>query len=298
MMPGMRRLCVLGFALAVISLCLSTRSSIAQDDSILWLYPDFPPVYIIKGENARKGVGDKVLAFFQERMPEYRHEERIANFKRIIVTLAAGEKACSITLLKNKDREKVVLFSEPFMLSPQNEIITTKDQLPIIKTLIDSDGAVSLKEMMETSGLVLGYSTGRSYSSSIDQIINSSVNGKNSFLTFGNDIFEGLMRMMKRGRVDYTIGYGYEGRYIAKNLEFEKNVIAIPMRENPSYVPVYAGCPRNVWGQNIIRKLNEIINTARYSSVIYGTYQEWLDPESWERYQKNLPKMLWDIQPN
>ena len=101
------------------------------------------------------------------------------------------------------------------------------------------------------------------------------------------------MRMLKHDRVDYTIGYGYEARYLGRQLGFEGDVIAIPVREHSGYIPVYAGCPKTNWGRKVIADVNAIIRTSRKDPDLYGVYREWLDPQAWERYRKALPGLLW-----
>ena len=54
--------------------------------------------------------------------------------------------------------------------------------------------------------------------------------------------------MLRRGRIDFTIGYGYEARYIAHRLGFEEELMVIPLREQEGFARVYAGCPKNEWG--------------------------------------------------
>lgn len=291
----MKKISTLVFFPLIFFLCLGFAPVLnaAEKDVIEWYHPDFPPIYIQEGPHAGMGVGDLVMTYFQKRMPAYEHRTRTANFKRIILTIASGEKACAITLLKNAEREKVVAFSKPFMLAPQNEIITTKTTLPAFKPYLDEEGAVSLAEILERSGLVLGFSNGRSYSSSIDKIMSLKANDDNSYKMSNMDIFVSLMRMLKMGRVDYTIGYGYEGRYIAEQIDFADDVIAIPIRETPSFIKVYAGCPKNAWGTKVISELNALFKEALHDKEVYGVYRRWLDPKSWDRYLKALSDTLW-----
>jgi uncharacterized protein (TIGR02285 family) len=277
--------------------CSPSPSAAQVKDTILWLNPDFPPVYIIDGPQIGQGVGDKVQTYFQKLLPQYQHENRLSNFKRIIATLAAGKKACAITLLKNKEREKVVLYSHAFMIAPPNEIITVKRLLPDFAPFTDSQGAVSLVEVLNGSSLKLGYSPGRSYFSAIDKIIKTQTSDRNSLSNSGVDIFEGLMNMLKRGRIDYTIGYGYEARYIARSFGFGEEVIAIPVSEHRTYIRVYAGCPKTDWGKKVITELNTLFQSARHEPEVYGVYREWLDPHSWQRYINALPSTLWNHTP-
>ncbi|MBF0194920.1 MAG: TIGR02285 family protein [Magnetococcales bacterium] len=255
---------------------------------ILWLHPDFPPIYIVKGPGAGSGLGDKVSKYIFKNLPDYRHTQKVSNFKRIIKTISAGKNVCSMVLLKNSDREKVVAYSEQILASPQNAIITSKRLLPLFSPLSNSHGAISLKELLQQSDLILGYSLGRSYSSEVDKTIRKYANSKNSVVTSGVNIFEGVMKMLKFRRIDYTIGYAYEGEYMARHLGFKEEIISIPLQEHPSLVPVYVGCPKTEWGYTILAKLNPIILSLRLNPDFYGIYKEWMDSSAWVRYENMI----------
>jgi uncharacterized protein (TIGR02285 family) len=123
------------------------------------------------------------------------------------------------------------------------------------------------------------------------QYVADSVNGSNnSAATSGSNIFEGVMKMMQYGRVDYTIGYAYEGQYMAQQLGFEEKVISVPLQEHPGIVPVYIGCPKTNWGRRIIAKLNPIIIYSRSKPSFYGVYKKWMDPIAWKKYELFIQK--------
>jgi uncharacterized protein (TIGR02285 family) len=276
---------------------IPTPSQGGQKETILWLHPDFPPVYIVNGPSAGTGLGDKVSEYIFKHLPEYSHKQKVSNFRRIIKTIWAGKKVCSMVLLKNSERAKVVAYSEQILASPQNAIITSKRLLPAFSSLRDANGAVSLKDLLQKSDLMLGYSLGRSYSSEVDKIIRTYGNNKNSMATSGVNIFEGVMKMIKHRRLDYTIGYAYEGEYMARHLGFVEDIISIPLKEHPNLVPVYVGCPKTIWGRKIIAKLNPIILKLRLKPDFYGIYKEWMDLSAWERYKKMIP-VHFSSQPN
>ena len=153
-----------------------------EKETILWLRPDFPPVYFIDGPNVGTGLGDRISTYIFHRLPEYRHIQRVSNFKRIIKTLSVGKKACSMTLLKNREREKVIIYSEQMLASPQNAIITLQHNRKAFAPFLTDSESVSLKALLLDSNLILGYSNGRSYSSKVDQIIQTHANHNKSRL--------------------------------------------------------------------------------------------------------------------
>ncbi|MEG3619709.1 TIGR02285 family protein [Magnetovibrio sp. PR-2] len=266
----------------------------AQDrpeHQIMWMHPDFPPINIMEGPLAGQGVGDRVLTYFQRRLAQYDHKLLVGNFKRIIATVSSGQQACGVALLKNDQRAKTVLFSEPYMLAPHNEIIVMRSRLEEFEPYRDQNGAISLVELLSSSGFVFGYSMGRSYSSDLDDVLKSHLSETNAYGTYGHEIFAGLIQMLDRRRFDYTIGYGYEARYLQKQLGLSDDIVSIPVREHAGYTKVYVGCPKTPWGERVIGDLNAIILKSRHRSELYGVYKPWLDEQSWQRYVDALPTL-------
>ena len=269
-------------------------SAQAQDrpaNEILWMHPDFPPINILEGPLAGQGVGDRVLTFFERRLPQYDHKVLVGNFKRIISTVSSGQQACGVTLLKNEQRAKTVLFSEPFLLAPHNEIIIRQSRLDTFSPYMDEEGTISLVELLTKSDLVFGYSMGRSYSSALDELLKNNLSKTNSYATYGQGIFTGLIQMLDRRRFDYTIGYGYEARYLQEQLGLNDEIVSIPVREHAGYTKVYVGCPQTPWGENLIGEVNTIILEWRDKFELYGVYKQWLDDQSWQRYVDALPTL-------
>ncbi|MEG3640132.1 TIGR02285 family protein [Magnetococcus sp. PR-3] len=267
-----------------------------SNDEILWMHPDFPPIFVASGPRMGEGVGDRISRQITAQMPNYRHEKEVANFKRIVETIGTGRQVCAMTLLKNPERAERVSFSKPYMLSPHNSVITFRRLLPKFKPYMDKHGAVSLVALMQQKDLKLGYSLGRSYGKQLDGVVAKHAHTRNSSQTSGSDIFKGLMRMLQYGRVSHTIGYAYEAQYMATKLGFAEPIITLPIQESPDYTKVYVGCPKTPWGATVLKKVNRIIDADRQKPSLYKVYRSWLGPEAWQRYKLATEK-FWRAEP-
>nr|CRH06398.1 Conserved exported protein of unknown function [Candidatus Magnetococcus massalia] len=290
--PSMSRI---GLSVLVLTLIIFGTCTVAAQEpqSVVWLHPDFEPVFIMQGPQKGQGVGDQVVQLVREQLPQYHHITEVANFKRIIATIGSNQRrACCLTLLKNPEREKKIAFSEPYMLSPQNAIITLKSKLSALARYTDSQGRVSLTALMRAPEWTLGFAQGRSYSSEIDTLLQREMHDDNSIHTSRTDIFEGLMRMLQYGRIDFTLAYGYEAYYMAQKLGFANQMVSLPIQEAPPYSAVYVGCPDTPWGHGILDAVNGVMRQFRLSSRLLSIYKPWLDASAWQRYQQDVRRFF------
>ena len=266
----------------ILSAFSTPSSSIADDEQqyqkiINWYRADFPPVSIPRGIHANEGFFDKTMSLLIERLPEYQHQFQIANFKRIMMQLENNRNVCCPSLYKTKDRERFVTFSTPAMIVLPNGIITPKNNSSKFSPYLDADGKISLNSLLQDTNITLGISSGRRYSGGIDQILKQSNGNKNLLVRSGDDVFQGLMKMMRMGRIDCLLGYPVEAGYFIKENNNINDFIYFPIKESSVPFTVgYIGCPNNEWGRNIISRIDEIVKKHRNKEFI-DFYGEWLD---------------------
>ncbi len=259
-------------------------------DSIVWYYPNFPPSHIVDGPYKGQGL---VVPMYKQIFPylnEYNHKTSIANFKRLIKNIRLKTNTCGVALLRNSEREKVVEYSVPyFIVHPVRLIINEKD-LKKFEPYKKNDNTYSLNEILKDEKLYLGYSNGRSYSKVLDNILEELVSSKNSMLSTQSFILGGLLKMLTRDRIDYTLGYVHEVNYLSKSLNIGDKFITLTIYESNDFIPVYIGCPKNDWGRKIINRLNPFLLNYRASGAFYNSYLKWLDEEALKGYEGSVKK--------
>lgn len=140
----------------------------------------------------------------------------------------------------------------------------------------------------------MGYAPGRSYSKELDQVLKPRISLRNSQVVAQNTILSGILKMMARDRIDFTLGYAHEAAYISHSNKFESDFISLPIQGANKLIPVHVGCPKNSWGQAIIRRLNIYFQKARHDEQFYDAYLQWLEPETRASYPNRSAE---DIQP-
>jgi len=271
---------------------LGTTGPAFAEQTIEWQHPDFPPSYILQGPYRGQGSVDNIHRQLFTHLVDYKHKTIVANFRRVIRSIAAKREICAAAILWNKERAEMVEYSIPHFLVHPVRIIIRKDIRDRFEPYKESDGTYSLERILMAEELMLGYAPGRSYSKTLDQILKPYTNDNNSRVVAQNSILSGILKMLERNRIDYTLGYSHEVAYLANTGDFRADFISLPIKGANELIPVHVGCPKNEWGRAIISKLNRFIPKVRSTESFYGAYLQWLDPATQEEYKKSVKKIF------
>jgi len=264
-----------GFALSV---CINNSYVFAE--TITWIHADFPPSTILSGPHMKKGLCDKMEQFLSKELPEYKYEEKVANFARIIKELEGQKTYLCASLVKNPERENFIQFSEISQISLPNGIVFLKSNYENFKPFLNKDGKIDLDKLIKNSNMKLGYAKGRSYTGIVDQLIKKYKEKENLYGRSGLDVFHGLLEMMLVNRVDYIIGYPQEARYFGELTLTTEKLSFLLVKGMPDYLPVYIGAPKNEWGKKIIAKIDKILLKKRHTPEVLAFYANWIDDNS------------------
>jgi uncharacterized protein (TIGR02285 family) len=231
-------------------------------EKILWIYVDYPPYGIVRGENKGTGILDELTDYLIKRLPHYESEKHISNVKRLLFTLKNTESSCSCGINKTPEREKELYFSLPALIAPGVGVCTRKQ----LVEKIGSHKKVSLKKLLNNKQLTLGIPAARSFDPSIDPIIKEHLHSKNVYSIFGTNINTSLMKMLIHKRIDYMMARPNESLYLAKKMGKAHEIINIPLEEASNYILSYIACSRNKHGFEVIKQINKILKTQRNSA--------------------------------
>ncbi len=257
-------------------LCCTASFCIAKEE-LIWLGADFPPAFIKKGPNANQGHIDKIEQYLKHRLSEYQHSSENANFSRILTSLKSRSDACSAALFKTPEREKYIEFSKPIYLILSNGIIFKRSSLAKFRPFIDQDKSISLSKVLQSKKTVLGISNNRSYGNQLNAIINQYRDTSAVYHRSGSNQLEGLLQMLQFNRIDYLIGYFNELQYVARQQGINPNeLVFYPASElHTPYILGYIGCSKSKQGRQVIRSINQQLDSIRKQFVQYYAY--WLD---------------------
>ena len=247
------------------------------EDEIIWRVSDWPPAYILDGPYKEQGMGDAVISFLKDRMPEYAHSTKKMNSKRLRTEVKAGKNICSVSILP-RDYWAV---SEADMIVLPQRIYIRRDKIGEL----DQEKSISLNEILNDKRLKAGVSYGR-YPKKLNASIGNQLN-KKKVINLPN--YASLIKMLFSGRVDYVIEYPSIMAFFEKNLSSSGMVTGLNIKEteNIPYVLVRVGCPKTDWGRKVIDKVNKILLRDRKKEEYLEPLLRWYGEED----QKKLKEL-------
>lgn len=269
--------------LALLFLCLS---SIYSQEVIKWNTFNFPPAYIIDGDQAGRGYLDKSLNFVINQLDSYTHKFQTTNVKRLIKHLINYDNVATNGLLKTQEREEFVhhsIISQ--VLYPNYLIIKTKD-LYQIESLINSQGKISLDLLLTNTNFRLGVVPERSYGEIIDSILAKHKDSKNIYTMSLLSDAHGVFKTLSLGRIDYAIEYPQVANYKIKIKVIKDEITMIPIEGLPDTVNIYFSFPKNEWGSKLRNEVNNILLQYRHTDEYLSFYTSWLEEDQIEKYKQ------------
>lgn len=256
-------------------------------DKVTWLVSNFPPIHIAEGPFSGKGYGDYVTDLLIENLPEYKHEKIKSNFIRSLEMLKQKERVVHPALLKRPDREKYILFSVPTYVHFPSGLLILKKNLELFEPFMDTEGRVSLEDILLQSRMKMGVAAERAYGSSIDELLLKYRGHANIVISHKVYLMADIIAMLLSQRLDCALGYPEEGRFVARTMNSDEDLIWLPVQGMPKYMLSYIGFPDDEWGKVLAERVNVILRKHRNTPEFHAAYEYWLDEASAERYREN-----------
>lgn len=244
-----------------------------SSSNITWYQVDFAPFSILQGKDVGTGYCNRLQKFVIDKLPNYAHNVRTANFSRLLKEMENNELTCSVCVAKNIEREKYTSFSVASDVWIANGIIIRRAQLATFTKFIDENGFFDFSKYAQTTTFVTGYINKRVYGKSIDTIIEKHYNSSSVYKHKGTNGFRALLEMLAKERVDSVVGYIHELDFYSKALGLKKAFHFFPIKGNDALN--YVGCSKSLSGKKLTNEITEIIEQHR--ETISGFYRSELD---------------------
>lgn len=274
-----------GMLIFIFSVSISGAFAQGEKDTITWLEPDFPPCFVHSGPYEGLGYEDVITDIIQKRLDGYKFKTRRANVSRMYKEFKAGRKVCHVAFYRNQEREKFMHFSIPDTITFPVVLVTSKEKVG----LFEGQKEVSLKEVLKNKELSVSLVKDRSYGAALDKVLNKYGHTDNVHWYVGDDIGEKPLKMVIKGRIDYTLALPEEVMYWAEKNGVRDRVKIIHLKENQGEFSSWLGyvaCPKTEWGAKTIKNINRVLRKVRPLESYRKAYERWIDEESIPRYRE------------
>ena len=202
----------LGFHFLIFFMLLMLSLASAAKDTVSWRVTDWPPFYILSGEDKGAGLYDKMIAMLSAGMPEYSHKMTQMNTLRWTHEMEKGTKICHPSVLPNT---KAILSVANSILLPHRLIVHK-----------NSAGIKSFKQPVTLEKLLGNkkYKGGVTlrYTAELNNVVEKHLLNKH---LFNSPNYKNLISLVLQGKLDYIIEYDPVIAYSAKQQEIENTTI-------------------------------------------------------------------------
>lgn len=270
---------------------VAEESEATSEGKLGWgVYSEQPAAFITQGDKQGLGIVDQIYSELHLQLPDYQHHFVEAKLLRIITKVSAGENICTV-MFKTADRESKVLFSaRPIGWITSFRLVIATDKLEDFRSRTGwQSGSISLSSLIKNNkSLRLGLVTGTSYGSALDMQLQAIDKNNNVYRHSGFDSARAILRMLLAGRVDYILEQSWTIKYMLK--DEEERVTFIPIANMPFHNELFIGCPKTLWGQAVIDRINPIVDQVRDSARSGIEY--WLPKSELPDYRRSYQEQF------
>lgn len=252
---------------------------------ITWTVLDYPPASILHNGAAPTspaelgtGIVDRMMQEVIARLPQYRHEFRLANRQRIWASMRQGDHICDANAMKTAAREQWAYFAPAVLVPPMALVVRASDR----SQFTQGAPSVSLRELLKKD-FKGGLEPSRSYGPAVDQVLaladTTSSNGAATSPSAGTSTSGGtLLNLVALGRYDYTLEYPMVVQYTQQNRALATPLAVLPLREAQDWSVGYIACSRTAWGKAVLRDVDDALRAAFRSPAYRDILAAWLPP--------------------
>lgn len=261
--------------------------SLLAGDVIHWLTADNPPIYIYRGGEAGRGVGDQQLAFLQNLLPEYEHRTIQADSARISYALEHDDAVCVLGALKSFERERVAQFSNRPNIVPGYRLLILADRRAYFSAFLTEQGEIDLGLLASNDHLRGAYVAGRPQFGSVEDFIKSPER-KTSLEKMPQAA--PMTNLLAARHIDFAFAPGFEINYLVRRETAPDRFLAIPIHGMPALIRNYVACSDRPIGRRIIAQINQIIDDDQKWPSFLAPLAAWDDEAAYRASLAAVPE--------
>ncbi|MGW8394900.1 TIGR02285 family protein [Pseudoduganella sp. HUAS MS19] len=254
-------------------------------DTMTWLMPDIPPASMPVGGKPTTGIADQIVLYLSTHWPDAEHRFIYANPKRTWLMVERGERACVVAALRNAERDRLAYFVNTNLVPPL-QLVAQESTLPRLP--LNAQGEVDLEKLLAHPALRGIIVERRSYGAAVDALLAKRPASSRMESTSVGDYGRNVLKLVTRGRADYTLDYDYALQYASKSEPEIGALKTVPIAQNNRPMLGGIACPRNAWGKATVKRIDQIVGTAAGAAAMIKAQNSWHTPASQQRYAAQI----------
>jgi uncharacterized protein (TIGR02285 family) len=270
-------------ALALLAALLASGAQ--ARDKMSWLMPDVPPASMPVDGKPTTGIADQIVLYISAHWPDAEHRFIYANPKRTWLMIERGEQACVVAALRNAERDKLAYFVNTNLVPPL-QLVAQESTLPRLP--LNAHGEADLQKLLADPVLRGIVVERRSYGATVDDLLARRPANSRLETTSVGDYGRNVLKLVVRGRADYTLDYDYALQYASKSEPEVGALKTVPIAQNNKPMLGGIACPRNAWGMATVKRIDQIVGTPEGAAAMIRAQNSWHTPASQQRYAAQI----------
>lgn len=262
---------------------LSVSPAFAKE-RIIWYKPNWPPYFESSGPKTGQGSIDKLLDYLQEQFPDVQFDSSYYALSSLEQMRQQRPNTCNVSHLRTPAREKIAYFTAFYIQPPPSLVFRFEDW----KSKIYEAKVVSLEKLLDEKNMRGGFSTDRSYGTTLDSMINRNKNNSAVSMIVGTPDSTSMINMLSAKKFDYALEYEEVAHYLIDNKLAQGPLGFAEVEEQRTPVVVHIACSKTDWGKKTIlaldKALQKIASTDKYKHLM----EDWHSPQIRQAYRKDF----------
>lgn len=254
---------------------LSSITSAAGDEDIIWGVNSSPPFHIYYGQYKEQGFCDALVSSFQRQLPELSHRIRKLPSRRITMIMKKNKNLCFPCLIKRTSYNSDFNYTETTHLYEPHGIITRANTAAKITKKYGQP--VKFSALVKDSDLRFAQPAERRYGQLQTLLETHLIDSENFSFISGENAHVNLLTMIVNDRIDYTIDYRAIMTYYNKTEAQDSGLVFLPIEEYSGLaIEGAVGCSNNKWGRNAVNQLNRVIEQLKADPDFQRSLDKWM----------------------
>jgi len=245
-------------------------------------------------EETGKGIGDTLLDYIIDQLPEYEHNVGRMPIARTNATMGTIHQKAFLTPVKTKlppERLSLVHSSTIQLVIPPPGIVVRKEDL---NTLFSGGKDVSIRTLLNGKDrIIFCWHRGATYHPAIRRAAEDYMKQPRTPNIYVLSNFQHVYEMLNERRIDAFISHSHPFYVIYDQLKAKMDLtemVFIPVTESAGEsIPCYTFASGNLLGKELIAKVDAIHQSDDYKSFIKKLIREHYRPEQVDEYiEKNM----------
>jgi len=262
---------------------------VRAEEEMLWAISDMPPFHITHQPGAGTGSGDRIIGYFVDRMPAYRHRIISVPPRRLRLELTNRPRLCAI-VTADPGLVDGLSMSGPLIPLINHRFLFRATDREIYLPLAATGAEVSIERVATATDTIGAYLVGVAYSATLQVSLERlAKSGKARPISTSSALYQAL----DTGRVDWVVGHGMEAEYHFHFRKRQSPLESLSISGIPRTVMTQFACSAGAGGQEAARVIDQVITRNGPSPHYISFHRYWLDRSS-RRIYNDVVASMWN----